>query len=110
MPKDNVLLDDLVKIVCHLFSLRKETDVRIEYDESEPMSLEDFPNITESLEKTSIGGIVRTKFLCQNLVSYETPPPSIEEINTMKTRDLIASVFQSLTEKIGKTLSEPIKN
>ncbi|MDR3151652.1 MAG: polysaccharide biosynthesis protein [Holosporaceae bacterium] len=110
MPKDNVLLDDLVEIVCHLFCLRKETDVRIEYDESEPMSLEDFPNITEALEKTSMGSIVRTKFLCQNLASYETLPPSIEEINTMKTRDLIALVFQSLTEKIGKTFSETIKN
>ncbi|MDR1362200.1 MAG: polysaccharide biosynthesis protein [Holosporaceae bacterium] len=109
IPKNNVPLENLLTIVCHLFLLRKETDIGIEYGESATMQLEDFPNITESLEKSGINGIVRTKFSGQNLASYEAPLPSIEEINNMSPRELISYVFQNLNEKIVKP-SSAIKN
>ncbi|MDR2681935.1 MAG: polysaccharide biosynthesis protein [Holosporaceae bacterium] len=103
IPKNSISLEDLLNAVCHQFCLRKDADVKIINDcESETMDLEDFPNITEPLEKTPINGIMRTKFSNHNPASYETAPWSIAQIDAMKTRELISVVFQSLNEKITK--------
>lgn len=106
IPKNSIVLDDLLNTVCRQFCLRKDLDVRIFHDcESETIDLEDFPNITEPLEKTSINGVMCTKFSNHNQTSYETIPWSIAQIDAMKTRELISVVFQSLNEKITKQSS-----
>lgn len=103
IPKNSIALEDLLEAVCHQFCLRKERDVKIFHDcESETMDLEDFPNITEPLEKTPLNGVMRTKFSNHNPASYETPLWNIAQIDAMKTRELISVVFQSLNEKISK--------
>ncbi|GHU11708.1 hypothetical protein FACS189449_03720 [Alphaproteobacteria bacterium] len=103
IPENRVSLDSLLSVICNQFLLRKDVDVKITYGcQSQAMDLEDFPNITEVLEKTSINGVLRTKFSTHNPASYESRPWSIAQINDMNTRELVSAVFQSLNEKIER--------
>ncbi|MDR2158218.1 MAG: polysaccharide biosynthesis protein [Holosporaceae bacterium] len=99
-PKNEMNFDDVVKDVCNTFGLRKDKDVQMVYGcRSEAMKLDDFISISESLEKTAIANVLRTKFSCVAHDSYEHIW-TIEEINNMTTRELISAVFQSLNQKI----------
>ncbi|GHT93520.1 hypothetical protein FACS1894122_08860 [Alphaproteobacteria bacterium] len=103
IPENRVSLDNLLDIICSQFLLRKNADVKVTYNcQSQTMDLENFPNITEALEKTSVNGIVQTKFSTHNPDSYEKKLWSIRQINNMKTRELVSVVFQSLNEKIER--------
>jgi hypothetical protein len=99
-PKNDVIFEDFIKNVCNVCGLRKDKDVQVVYNcPSEEMKLDDFVSISESMEKTAISNVLRTKFTCINSENYEHIW-TIEEINGMTTRELIAAVFQSLNEKI----------
>ncbi len=103
MPQKQILLEDAIKIICNNLGLRKDEDIKIVCNSKlETMDLESFPNISEALEKTEIDSIMSTKFLSTNLDIAETVLWDIEQIKEMKTRDLIASVFQNLNEKTKK--------
>jgi hypothetical protein len=102
IPEQSISLEDLIKKTCNIFCLRRDSDIRVIYKtRPETMDLEDFPNISESLEKTSIDHVFCTKFVNAKSSAYETLW-SIEEINKMSTRDLISAIFQNLSEKIKR--------
>ncbi|MDR0632501.1 MAG: polysaccharide biosynthesis protein [Holosporaceae bacterium] len=99
-PQNEVVFEDFVKDVCGVLGLRKNKDTRVVYNcKSEEIKLDDFLNITESFEKTSIPCVLRTKFSCTSSENYDHIW-TIEEIANMTTRELISAVFQSLREKI----------
>ncbi|MCR5225013.1 MAG: polysaccharide biosynthesis protein [Alphaproteobacteria bacterium] len=103
MPKNGIVLDDLIKHVCNVFCLRKDQDVHIVYtNKSEPMELENFPNIAKEVpEKTSVANVFSTKLMNDNPDDY-SDVWKIEEIRKMSTRDLISAVYQSLNQKLKK--------
>jgi hypothetical protein len=99
-PKNNITFDDYIENICKTACLRPYRDVQIiKSTKSEEMKLDDFIDINEPIEKTAIAGILRTKFTCNSFVNY-SDVWTIEEINTMTTRELISAVFQNLNEKI----------
>ncbi|MDR1561219.1 MAG: polysaccharide biosynthesis protein [Holosporaceae bacterium] len=102
VPEHKISLNELIEKICNVFCLKKDKDIRVIYNtKSEMMELEDFPNISESLEKTTIDNVFCTKFVNVKPSAYESVW-SVEEINKMSTRELISLVFQSLSEKIKK--------
>jgi hypothetical protein len=99
--KNNMIFEDFIGNVCSVFGLRKDKDVQVVYNsKSEEMKLDDFVSISESMEKTAIAGVLRTKFSCTNLQNYEHIW-TMEELDGMTIRELISAVFQSLNEKIS---------
>lgn len=102
IPKEKTSLNDFIKKICGLFYLEKDRDVQIIYNhKNENMELDNFPNISENLEKTSIANVFVTKFMVSAIGSYNKVW-TVEEISKMNPREIIASVFQSLSEKISK--------
>jgi hypothetical protein len=97
IPRNNIAIDDLIKIICNTFLLRNGEDIKIVHsDKSEVINLENFPNISEPLEHTSIDCVMCTKLSSINREMFEAQKLSIEQLKSMTTRELIASVFQSL--------------
>ena len=102
MPKEKISLDNLIKKVCDLFYLEKDRDVPIIYNhKNENMELDNFPNISENLERTSVANVLVTKFVVSSVGSY-SKTWTVEEVSKMNPREIIAAVFQSLSEKISK--------
>lgn len=100
IPQNKANTQDVIKNICNLFGLEPETDINIIHDsKNEAMELDNFPNISESSEKTSEDGIFVTKFIAAAMNSYNKDY-SIEEIGKMNQRDLMSMVFQELSEKI----------
>ncbi|MDR0968347.1 MAG: polysaccharide biosynthesis protein [Holosporaceae bacterium] len=98
-PKCKTTFEDFIKDARSAMGLREE-DARIVYNyQLEAADLETTFELSESLEKTAIDGVFRSKFLCSDPDSYERIW-TIEEINEMTTRELISAVFQSLKEKL----------
>lgn len=109
-PQNAVQPDTIVSAACAQFGLRKNDDIRVIYDaEPQPMDLENFPNISEHAEKTSIHNLLSTKFTSIGEVSKEMW--TIEEINKMSTRELVSAVLQNLNDRLkprsihGKSIS-----
>ena len=102
-PKNGIVLDELIKHVCNVFCLQKDKDVRVVYNnKSEPMELDNFPNIAkETPEKTNVANVFSTKLMNANPEDYNDIW-KIEEIRKMSTRDLISAVYQSLNQKLKR--------
>ena len=100
LPENGIDVKELIQMICSVFCLRMECDIKIaNHRNSETMDLENFPNISETLEKSGIPDVFCTKFTTTSAESYNFNW-NIEQINAMSTRDLISAVFQSLSEKI----------
>ena len=92
----------MIKKICDLFYLEKDRDVPIIYNhKNENMELDNFPNISENLERTSVANVLVTKFVVSSVGSYNKTW-TVEEVSKMNPREIIAMVFQSLSEKISK--------
>ena len=101
MPKKHVDMDQLIEWICLLHGLRKSDDVYIHYEHRlEPMELDNFPNISESLEKTNTADVFITKFPASTQDQYASLW-TVDELLSMSTREMITAVFQSLGDKIN---------
>ncbi len=102
IPSNEINIDNFIKNICSDFGLKKDIDVPVVYEHhNETMELDNFPNISESLEKTSLQNIFRTKFIASAVGSYNQPL-SLEIISKMSAREIISAVFQSLSEKTNQ--------
>lgn len=100
IPKDKANPKDLIDKVCNLFGLKSDCDVSIHYARAnETMELDNFPNISEPLEKTSILHVFSTKFVTSSIGNYNDLW-TLEQISQMNSREIISAVFQSISDKI----------
>lgn len=100
LPKAKIEINEVLSIICSMFSLKKDVDVNVvNACASEFIELDDFPNIDENIEQTSIESIFITKLSIISPQSY-TNNINLKEVNSMSTRDLISLVFSRLKEKI----------
>jgi hypothetical protein len=97
IPKNSIPFDVFAEDLCKLYNLRNGVDAKIRCAEEEEEE-KDLFSISETLEKTSISCVFRTKFLCRNASEYESFW-TLKEIENMSTRELISSVFQSLASR-----------
>jgi hypothetical protein len=99
-PKGGTTFEDFIKDSRSALCLRKDKEGRVIYGYQLETAKSDASfEIAESLEKTAIAGVLRSKFLCSNPESYKRVW-TVKEINEMTTRELISAVFQSLSEKL----------
>lgn len=98
--KNQTPLEEIVRQACLREGLRPDNDVHIVYSsDPRPMDLESFPNISETLEKTSVPNIFATDFVNTGS-EYFREIWSIDQINRMSTRELVSAVMQSLNDKM----------
>ncbi len=91
---------DLISKICNLHGLVPERDIKIHYTRvNETMELDNFPNISENLEKTSTLNIFCTKFVTSSIGNYGDLL-TIEQISKMNPREIISAVFQSISDKV----------
>lgn len=96
--KSQTSLDEIIRQACFQMKTRIDEDIRTIYT-SEPrlINLDSFPNISETLEKTSIPNIFATRFTHSNDENFENMW-TIEEVNKMSTRELVSAVMQGLND------------
>ena len=100
IPKDKANPKNLISKICNLFGLKQDRDVKIHYARAnETMELDNFPNISEPLEKTSILHVFSTKFVTSSIGNYNDLW-TLEQISQMNSREIISAVFQSISDKI----------
>ncbi len=101
IPKDRADPKDLISKICRLHGLNPNSDVKIQYiRENEPMELDNFPNITETPEKTTVARIFCTKFVTSSVGNYNDLW-TLEQICLMNPHEIISAVFQSISEKVN---------
>lgn len=100
LPKDKASPKDLINKICNLHGLKPDRDIKIHYARvNEAMELDNFPNISETLDKTSVAHIFLTKFTTSSIGNYNDLW-TVEQISQMNPREIIAAVFQSISDKI----------
>ncbi len=100
LPQNKADPKDLINKICYLHGLNPERDVKIHYTRSnETMELDNFPNIFENLEKTSTLNVFCTKFVTSSIGSFGDLW-TVEQITKMNPREIIAEVFQSISDKV----------
>lgn len=101
LPKDKADPKDLINKICRLHGLNPNSDVEIQYTrENEPMELDNFPNISETPEKTTVSRIFSTKFVTSSVGNYNDLWTE-EQICLMNPSEIISAVFQSISEKVN---------
>ena len=101
IPKDKADPKGLIDKICRLHGLNPNNDVKIQYiRENEPMELENFPNISETPEKTSVSRVFCTKFVTSSVGNYNDLW-TVEQLCLMNPREIISAVFQSISEKVN---------
>jgi len=101
IPQNKADPKDLIAKICNLHGLNPECDVKIHYTKvNETMELDNFPNISENIDKTSTLNIFSTKFITSSVGNYGDLL-TVEEISKMNPREIIAAVFQSISDKIN---------
>ena len=101
LPKDKADPKDLINKVCNLHGLKPDRDVKVHYARvNEAMELDNFPNISETLDKTSVANIFLTKFVTSSIGNYNDLW-TVEQISQMNPREIISAVFQSISDKIN---------
>ncbi|MBE6446963.1 MAG: hypothetical protein E7015_00520 [Alphaproteobacteria bacterium] len=99
LPNKKADVDSFISEICSEFGLKKDIEVPVFYgSHGETMELDSFPNISEPLNETSIKGIYTTAFVTSAVGSY-TELLTADQISQMSSRDIISTVFQSLSEK-----------
>ncbi|MBR1735001.1 MAG: polysaccharide biosynthesis protein, partial [Alphaproteobacteria bacterium] len=103
--------EDILNKICQSLCMRKGQDIKFEYTFGNGIDEIDHEtnnlNISKELENTNIApGVMRTKFSMTNLKYYNIPTWTIDQINKMSARDIIAEVFQSLTCNKNRGLSK----
>lgn len=100
LPQRKADPKDLIDKICNLYGLVPERDVKIHYTRvNEAMELDNFPNISENLEKTSTLNIFSTKFVTSSVGNYGDLL-TVEQISKMNPREIISAVFQSISDKV----------
>ncbi|MBO4405860.1 MAG: polysaccharide biosynthesis protein [Alphaproteobacteria bacterium] len=100
LPQRKADPKDLVVKICNLHGLIPERDVKIHYTRvNETMELDNFPNISENLDKTSTLNIFSTKFVTSSVGNYGDLL-TVEQISKMNPREIISAVFQSISDKV----------
>lgn len=100
LPKDKADQKDLINKICNLHGLKPDRDIKIHYARvNETMELDNFPNISETLDKTSVAHIFLTKFVTSSIGNYNDLL-TVEQISQMNPREIISAVFQSISDKI----------
>ncbi len=100
LPQHKADPKDLIAKICNLHGLDPERDVKIHYTRvNEAMELDNFPNISENLEKTSTLNIFSTKFVTSSIGNYGDLL-TVEQISKMNPREIISAVFQSISDKV----------
>lgn len=101
LPQNKADPKDLIAKICNLHGLKLERDIKVHYAKiSETMELDNFPNISESLEKTSTLNIFCTKFVTSSVGNYGDLL-TVEQISKMNPREIISAVFQSISDKVN---------
>jgi hypothetical protein len=101
-PRESLAPEKLAKIICDISLLRKDVDVPvISSGTMEAADSDSYANIVETFENTEIDELLCTKFIGSRRESYENLW-SIDQVNAMDTRELIAAVFQSIGDKLKK--------
>lgn len=101
LPQNKADPKDLIAKICNLHGLKPERDIKVHYTKiSETMELDNFPNISENLEKTSTLNIFSTKFVTSSIGNYDDLL-TIEQISKMNPREIISTVFQSISDKVN---------
>ena len=101
LPKDKADPKDLINKICRLHGLNPNSDAKIQYTrENEPMELDNFPNISETPEKTSVSRVFSTKFVTSSVGNYNDLW-TVEQICLMNPSEIISAVFQSISEKVN---------
>ena len=100
LPQHKADPKDLISKICNLHGLIPERDIKIRYTRvNETMELDNFPNISENLEKTSTLNIFSTKFVTSSIGNYGDLL-TVEQISKMNPREIISAVFQSISDKV----------
>ncbi len=100
IPQNKAAPKDLINKICNLHGLRPELDIKVHYTKvNETMELDNFPNISESLDKTSTLNVFCTKFVTSSIGNYGDLW-TIEQISKMNPREIISAVFQSISDKV----------
>ncbi len=100
LPKDKANPKDLINKICNLHGLKPDCDIKIHYARiNETMELDNFPNISETLDKTSVSHVFITKFVTSSIGNYNDLW-TVEQISQMNPREIISAVFQSISDKI----------
>ncbi|MBO7642222.1 MAG: polysaccharide biosynthesis protein [Alphaproteobacteria bacterium] len=101
LPQNKADPKDLIAKICNLHGLKLERDIKVHYAKiSETMELDNFPNISENLEKTSTLNIFCTKFVTSSVGNYGDLL-TVEQISKMNPREIISAVFQSISDKVN---------
>ena len=101
LPQNKADPKDLIDKICNLHGLKPERDIKVHYAKiSETMELDNFPNISENLEKTSTLNIFCTKFVTSSVGNY-SDLLTVEQISKMNPREIISAVFQSISDKVN---------
>ncbi|MBO7454721.1 MAG: polysaccharide biosynthesis protein [Alphaproteobacteria bacterium] len=101
LPQNKAEPKYLIAKICNLHGLKPERDIKVHYAKiSETMELDNFPNISENLEKTSTLNIFSTKFVTSSVGNYDDLL-TVEQISKMNPREIISAVFQSISDKVN---------
>ncbi len=99
IPNKKADVSLFISEICSEFGLKKDIEVPVIYGHhGETMELDNFPNISEPLNETTVEGVHSTAFVASAIESYETLITE-EQISQMSSREIISTVFQSLAEK-----------
>lgn len=100
LPQNKADPKDLIAKICNLHGLKLERDMKVHYTKvNETMELDNFPNISESIDKTSTLNIFSTKFVTSSIGNYGDLL-TVEQISKMNPREIISAVFQSISDKV----------
>ena len=100
IPQNKADPKGLIAKICNLHGLNPERDIKIHYTKiNETMELDNFPNISENLDKTSTLNIFSTKFVTSSIGNYGDLL-TVEQISKMNPREIISAVFQSISDKV----------
>lgn len=103
LPKDKTDVAEFINKSCAVFGIKYGRDIKLTYNHhSEAMELN--PNVSEQLEKTAAANIYKTKFIASAIGSFNTLR-TIDEIKAMSSREVIATVFQDLADRISPKIS-----
>ena len=103
LPKDKADVDEFINKSCSVFGIKYGRDIKLTYNHhSEAMELN--PNVSEQLEKTAAANIYKTKFITAAIGSFSTLR-TIDEIKAMSSREVIATVFQDLADRVSPKIS-----